>query len=73
MLEEALGALPYVSVMVDVSGRIPGETEVWEISRLVLNQFRGVACDLRCDHCWTLAEIESHAVFNGHRFFVDDC
>ncbi len=72
MLEEALGSLPDVSLMVDVSGRIPGEAEVWEISRLVLNQFRGVAWDDTIDHCWTLAEIESNAVFHEHRFFVRD-
>lgn len=72
MLQAALGALPDVSLVVDVSGRIPGEPEVWEMSRLVLSQFGGVACDLWYDHCWTLAEIESHAVFHGHRFFVDE-
>ncbi|QDT74901.1 hypothetical protein [Lacipirellula limnantheis] len=72
MLREVLGSLPDVSVVVNVSGRIPGEAEVWEISRLVLNQFQGVAWDDAIDHCWTLAEIESNALFHGHRFFVDD-
>lgn len=72
MLRDALGSLPDVSVVVDVSGRIPGEAEVWEISRLVLNKFRGFAWDDAVDHCWTLAEIESNALFHGHRFFVDD-
>jgi hypothetical protein len=67
-LRAALGAMPSVSVMADVSGRVPGDVEVWDFAQLILNKFRGVAWDDYTTHCWTLAEIQSGVKIDGHTF-----
>src|SRR5258705_9640010 len=61
ILERALGRLPEVSVIADVSGRVPGDLEVRAFVEFLLTRFEGVADDEFADHCWTLAEILSGA------------
>lgn len=68
-LEASLGRLPDVSVMTDISGRIPGTTEVREFAAFLLQRFRGVASDDLASHFWTLAEIEDNVVVQGRSFF----
>lgn len=68
-LRAALGAVPTATLMVDVSGRIPGDVEVLEFAAVMLGKFRGVAWDDYTFHCWTLAEIQSGAKVQGHSFF----
>ena len=68
----SLGMMPAVTVMVEVSGRSPGDAEVLEFAALMLTEFRGVACDDYTSHCWTLPEIQSGAKIDGHTFFDYD-
>lgn len=68
-LKSSLGRMPEVSVMADISGRIPGDAEVRHIVAFLLRHFRGVACDDYTTHCWTLDEIEADLHVQGHRFF----
>lgn len=70
-LMSSLGRMPEVSVMADISGRIPGDAEVRHVVAFLLRHFRGVACDDYTTHCWTLDEIEAGLHMQGHRFF--DC
>jgi hypothetical protein len=68
-LERALGKRPDVSVVADVSGRVPGDAEVRAFVECLLTRFRGVADDEFAHHCWTLPEIRSGAKVGGHHFF----
>jgi len=68
-LRASLGRLPDVSVAVHVSGRVSGDAEVRELAAYVLGKFSGVVQDEYTLHCWTLAEIQSDAVVEGHPFF----
>ena len=68
-LEKVLGRKPEVSVVADVSGRVPGDAEVSALIELLLTHFRGVANDEFSPHYWTLEEIRSNASFHNHRFF----
>lgn len=69
LLTAALGKLPDVVVMADVSGRAPGSIEVMEFAQLLLEKFHGVAWDDYTTHCWTLPQIQSRARVLGHPFF----
>ncbi len=60
-----------MTVMADVSGRVPGDDEVREFAAFLLSEFRGVAWDDYSCHCWTLVEIQSGTKADGHRFFDD--
>lgn len=68
-LKAALGEIPPVILMTDVSGRVPGDTEVRDFAALVLGRFRGVAWDGYTCHCWTLSEIQTGAEVDGRTFF----
>lgn len=68
ILEDALGAPPDLTVMVDISGRIPGHAEARKLAEAFLGNYHGVACDDYSDHCWTLEEIRSDAVLGGGNF-----
>ena len=68
-LETALGKIPDVSVIANISGRTPADTEARLFAECLLGAFRGVAQDGYSDHCWTLAEIRSGATIQGHAFF----
>ena len=63
------GMLPAVTVMADVSGRVPGDDEVREFAAFLLSEFRGVDWDDYSCHCWTLVEIQSGTKADGHPFF----
>ncbi|WP_431477704.1 hypothetical protein [Massilia eburnea] len=65
------GAKPSVYVLVDVSQHIPGDSEVRDIARCLLQSYSGYAFDdfLSYSHAWTLQEIEENASFNGLYFF----
>jgi hypothetical protein len=69
VLKTALGRMPDVVVMVQVSGRIPGDAEIAQFADMLLREFRGVAWDDYTTHCWTLPEIKSGAKAYGHKFF----
>ncbi len=71
-LQSALGQMPDVTVIADISGRVRGDAEVRQFADCLLGAFRGVAHDEYSDHCWTLAEIRSCAVVHGHPFFDYD-
>ncbi|MHB1083058.1 MAG: hypothetical protein ACYC67_26935 [Prosthecobacter sp.] len=71
-LKVSLGRLPDVSVMADVSGRIPGDEEVRLFVELMLRHFQGVAWDDYTTHCWTLDEIKAGHLVSGHSFFGDE-
>lgn len=68
-LTDALGAMPAVTVIADVSGRAPGDVEVRDFAAFLLGEFRGVAWDDYTCHCWTLSEIQSGLAVSGHAFF----
>lgn len=58
-----------VSVIAHVSGKIPGDAEVRRLCRVILSRFRGFALDDYTYHFWSLAEIETEALREGHPFF----
>ena len=68
-LKACLGRLPDVSVIADISGRIPGDTEVRHFVEFMLGKFHGVAWDDYTMHGWTLAEIAAGHQVSGHPFF----
>ena len=61
--------LPFVSLAVDISGRIPGDSEAASISIDVLSRFYGFAQDDYSYYLWSLDAIKSGAKVNGHGFF----
>lgn len=69
-LEQELGTGPEVSVIADVSGRVPGEAEVRTFVLHLLRAHRGAAQDDHSEHVWSVAELEADAVVAGRRFFV---
>jgi hypothetical protein len=71
-LERALGKLPEVTVLADVSGRVPGVIEVQAFVYAILPRFRGVATDDYTSHLWTFEEIQAGERFEGHTFFKRD-
>ena len=68
-LVESLGGDPAVSLIVDISGRHPGDRELKEFVSAVLSKFDGFAQDEYTTHCWTLQEIASGHQEEGHPFF----
>ena len=69
LLIAALGKMPDVVVMADITDRAPGSIEVMEFAQLLLEKFRGVAWDDYTTHCWTLPQIQSRTKVLGHPFF----
>jgi hypothetical protein len=67
-LRAALGHVPEWTVSCDISGRIPGDTEIRAFVLELLAE-GGVAQDDYGDHCWTAAEIAEDRVVDGLRFF----
>ncbi|HEY0712699.1 MAG TPA: hypothetical protein VGF45_08500 [Polyangia bacterium] len=63
------GREPLVTVQVDISGRIPGDSEVREVAELLLTSFDGLALDDYASHAWTIDEIRHKVVFEGLGFF----
>ena len=68
-LKSALGQKPEVTVIADISGRVPGDNEVRAFIECLLSAFRGVAQDEYSHHWWSLAEICSGAKPEGNKFF----
>lgn len=68
-LVESLGGEPAVSLIVDISGRHPGDKELREFVSAVLSKFDGFAQHEYTNHCWTLPEIVSGHQEEGHPFF----
>ena len=68
-LKLALGEMPKVSVIADVSGRVLGDAEVRAFVKCLLGVFQGVAQDEYSEHFWTLAEIRSGAANGGRKLF----
>lgn len=68
-LVAALGKEPSVSVLANISGRHSGDDQVREFVVKSLARFHGVAQDDYTDHCWTVEEILSGRVVEGHGFF----
>jgi len=68
-LVKALGHLPDVVLMADVSGRIKGEKEARMFVERLLTVFSGVAQDDYGNHYWSLEEINASAMPQGLRFF----
>jgi hypothetical protein len=65
------GERPTVEVFADVSGRVPGDTEVKALAELLLGAFGGFAFDdfLAYQHAWSLAEIREDHLVDGMHFF----
>jgi len=68
-VQAALGKMPDVNLIANVSGRAPGEAEVRQFAECLLDTFHGVARDEYSGHCWTLAQIRSCTTIQGHPFF----
>ncbi|HZS07197.1 MAG TPA: hypothetical protein VFD58_20340 [Blastocatellia bacterium] len=68
-LLESLGGKPDVSIIADVSGRHGGDQEVKSFVNSMLSSFKGVARDEYTYHSWTLEEINSGTLIQGHPFF----
>ena len=65
-VETCLGGSPGVMIEVDVSGRVPGRNEVYQLCVVLLRE-GGVASDDYSD-CWSLSEILD-SDRSGRRFF----
>ena len=64
-----LGYIPTISIAADVSGRHKGDAQVRSFVSALLSQFDGHVQDDYSNHCWTLEEIHSNKLVNGHKFF----
>lgn len=63
------GYPPSVGVIADVSGRHMGDHQVRNFARQLLTRFKGVAHDGYTFYLWTLEEINSGFLVEGHPFF----
>lgn len=65
------GNVPTVEIQVDVSGRVPGDSEIRWLAEVILSRFDGLAFDdfLGLQHGWTLEEIRRNQVIDGLGFF----
>jgi hypothetical protein len=68
-LLRVFGGRAPVSVIADVSGRWPGDDQVRELVRRLLERFAGFAQDDYSARLWSLEEVLSHADVDGHPFF----
>ncbi|MCD6048929.1 MAG: hypothetical protein K0Q55_332 [Verrucomicrobia bacterium] len=68
-LVKALGQVPDVALIADVSGRIKGEKEARMFVEQLLTVFPGVAQDDYGDHYWSLEEINAGSMPQGLHFF----
>ena len=68
-LISSLGQKPDVTLIANVSGRVPGDAEVRALAECLRGAFQGVAQDEYSRHCWSLAEICSGAKQDGNGFF----
>ena len=68
-LAETLGTERFVSVVADVTGRVPGRVEVEALVVGLLRRFDGVATHDYDEHPWTRDEIERGAYVGPRRFF----
>lgn len=64
-----LGGEPTSGLMADVSGRHPGDREVYEFVTGLLTRFDGAAMDEYTTHLWSLGELENGHRVAGHPFF----
>jgi len=69
VLVKTLSGQPSISLVVNVSGRHPGDRELMEFVSAVLSKVDGFAQDEYTSHCWTLKEIVSGHQEEGHPFF----
>jgi len=65
----AAGRMPSTGVMIDISGRHPGDEEVRKTVLSLLGAFDGRASDDYTSHAWTLDEIRAGGHVQGHPFF----
>lgn len=63
------GGEPTAAVIADVSGRHPGKAEVAEFVLAILTRFSGAAMDDYTTHLWSLPELQSGQLIEGHAFF----
>lgn len=63
-----LGAPP-LGVIADISGRVDGTAEATEFCIRFLSRFAGIAMDDYFDHLWTLQELQTRTLYQGHHFF----
>ncbi|HEY1172367.1 MAG TPA: hypothetical protein VGH19_13450 [Verrucomicrobiae bacterium] len=68
-LVKALGQMPSIALIADISGRINGEKEAKFITDKLLSVFSGVANNGYSEHYWSLTEINSDATREVLRFF----
>ena len=68
-LATRLGKKPTFVVSVNISGRHPGDKEVRTCITNLLSQFRGVVQDEYTSHFWSLTEIQTDLLVEGHSFF----
>jgi hypothetical protein len=68
-IERAAGGALALSLLVDVSGRHPGDAEVRALAVALLSRFRGFVMDEYTDHLWTLDEIAAGHQVQGKGFF----
>jgi hypothetical protein len=68
-LTKALGGRPAVSIVVEVSGRHPGDDQVRFFVAAMLGEFQGLAQDDYTKYFWTGEEVLSGHRVRGHPFF----
>ncbi len=61
-IKKKFGAIPSTSLMVDVSGRHHGHSEVRDFISLMLGEFDGLVQDDWSERFWTLDEVFSESV-----------
>ncbi|MEW4568758.1 hypothetical protein AB1L88_12905 [Tautonia sp. JC769] len=68
-LVQRFGGEPAVVVMADVSGRHPGDEQVFDFVTDLLSRFSGSAQDDYTEHLWSLDELRAGFQVSGHPFF----
>ncbi|WP_145361093.1 hypothetical protein [Alienimonas californiensis] len=68
-LVRRFGGEPSAGVMADVSGRHPGDEQVFDFVTSLLAIFSGSAQDEYTEHLWSLDELRSGQLVSGHPFF----
>lgn len=68
-LKQEFRGEPAVWVMADVSGRHPGDEQVFDFVTDLLGRFSGSAQDEYTEHLWSLDELRAGSRVMGHPFF----
>ncbi len=68
-IEKRFITFPIQILIIDISGRHHGETELLDFLKIFLSKFEALVMDDYTEHLWTRHEIFSKVKVRNHRFF----